>query len=437
MSMNMNCFDDQSLVRDGKAVRSLQETVLRTGKQVPGYSGMYFNKFYTNLQVVAAGTPGADGGRPEILSSHIHCQSVTVWTCRVVKEITPEGSSGMDMRLLVEPVSSEGNYLTVLDVVNADVLPSYAPGEIIQVQVIAKALAVRTYYNETDYCLSEGQKVDIPFSVDGGRKQNVWVPRSGDPVPAGYNSSYVFRFRKMLWGQYDAEDDALVAVRGEILRRVYFRLDLTPDGGEDETVRIHTAVIGTGFGELTILFGRRQLPNSDMRRAKQGMIISADCTIQGDAMIYDYENGFVNDRANNLAAVRYAFSSGRIKRLLPVLSDGCRLCVDGEEQAAGKEAVTDYLAEQYRCLKGTEWETLYGLVSDPGDGAECDAAIPAGTACIVLREKKGAKESPVQHVFPEFDGEERISAFRVSCGGRCRCTEYRSMAEMKEDPAYR
>ena len=181
MSMNMECYDLQHLAEDQRAAASLLRLAAEIGRRIPAYTGTYSNLHFDAFQVITGGAENPGTKELNIRTGHIHNAGMSLWQCRVVREITPAGSDEMDMKLLVEPVSG-GKGFTVIEVMNSDILPSYAPGEIIEMQVIAKTLWVRFYGDRDHFVHAEEQRMVIP----AGRAEAEHPLREGYPMPLGF-----------------------------------------------------------------------------------------------------------------------------------------------------------------------------------------------------------------------------------------------------------
>ncbi len=383
MSLDMRCYTLQRWYSE-KDAPGLVRHAAEAGVKIPAYSGVYSNEHYSALQVIAGGDFDEKTQHMEIRSGQIHNAGTAFWRCRVLREITPEGSSDLDMRILAETVYGK-KFVTVLDVVNADILPSYAPGEIIDLQVIGKTHSVYFYRDEAQYARAEAR---------GKSPLNC-------PVPSG--------------------DDGRVSLAGTILRRTWLRVEIPQEYGSDAVTNLQACRLGTCFGDIQMMVSRLQ-----ESEARAGRVLSASCSIQGDPLIAEYEYGMVISEKNNLMALRYAFSSGRVHRLLPVLSEDCVLDAGPfGGTAAGPGRVAERLAEIRGRFAGRgEMYALYGAADEGGD--------PEGKRCVVVGRGEEAEQNDALYVFAGTDGEGRICSLRLRGGPRRPFRRYRSWIEMEE-----
>ena len=383
MSLDMECYDLQHMVSDGEKVSSLMQRAVETGYRIPAYSGTYFNMYYRCLQIIAGRTSDGDMNGPARLSGHTHNVGSAFWRFRVVREVTPEGSTEMDMRVLAEPVN--GGLLTAIDVMNADILPSYAPGEIIDLQMIAKTRKVCSYPDTEAFARAKDQQRIMEAAA--------------------------------------AEDDELFYLSGMIPQRRTFTFELPTDYGRTTRKYVPHCRISTAFGEVQAMIREKE-----KAWIEPGRVLSALCTVQGDSLIGEYDAGMVISKKNNLMALRYALCSGRMKRLIPVLAENCSLYSEPDGQMIrGRENIIAYLDERYRKLikQGTVY-SLYGLA------AETACEDKPGEYCVIAGQGEETEKNDAW-VFHADHGEgDRIRFIRIDSGKQYRFRgRYRSWEEME------
>ena len=414
MSMNMRCYDLQYLEADKKTVTSMMRHAAETGRRVPGYSWTYSNLHYGAFQLVTGGTGNPETKEPEMQTRHVHSAGTSLWQCRVVREITMPENGGLDMKLLVEPVSG-GKGFTVLEVINPDILPSYAPGEIIELQMIAKAFTVRLYNDRDSFGRAEEQREIVP----AGRPEAASPLREGYPMPLGFLCSGSPETEAAAKAAKAAGRENLVYLRGEILDRIRYSLKLPGEYNNGPVRNMNSFEIDTDFGPLEVIvsaiYGVEPW---------KGRTLSVLCTLQGDAMIGGHDYGMLIDPPHDLMALRYAFSSGRFRRLLPVMSEDCAVYAEnGKQAAAGREKALKYLEGVYNKFrrKGAV-RTLYGAA----DGMDGEVRlVAAGT-------DGGRERDSLLYVIPAFDEKGLIRSVRISGGTGRELRQYRSWLEMEE-----
>ena len=432
MSLNMECFGLQDLIRYEDETLSFLKTATETGKYIRAYTGFYCNKHYEALQIIVSGRIDSKTGSWETMSTHSHCAGNGMWRCRVIKEITPEDSSDLDMRLLIEPVSGVKSF-TVLDVMNADILPSFAPGEIIDLQMIAKARSPLVYANEEAFICDEKQRFRLPLCMQANAEDKNQPVDAGYPLPAAYMNNHYKATGEEDLTAANTDADNLVYLRGKILRRGYYK-SVHPKRGDDNVIYpLACSLVNTYYGKIHIMYDIHKLSLEQGRLIQNGNIISTVCTIQGDALSGEYENGYVISKKNNLMAVRYAFSSGRIKRLLPIMADDCDFYSEAMNLTiTGKEAITDYLSDRYlHNISQTDHSAFYGSVT------RCDAEADDRTReyCVVLSFGNETEHENAQLVFLESNEEGKIRSIVMSEARHYQYRDYRSWIEMEEDCA--
>ena len=305
MSMNMECYDLQHLAADKNTVASLLRRAAETGRRIPAYSGTYSNLHFGAFQLITGGAEKPITKKFEIRTGHVHSAGTGLWQCRVVREMTPAGSDELDMKLLVEPVSG-GKSSTVVEVMNADILPSFAPGEIIELQMIAKSLRVRIYDDRNSFVRAEEQREIIP----AGWAEAEQPLREGYPMPLGFLYRGHPETDAFAQAAGAADRESLVYLRGTIGDRIHYSVKLPAEYAGGSVRRLTSCEIETDFGLLEIM-----LTGLHYYSAQQNRTISTLCTLQGDAMIGDHDYGMIIDPQHDLMALRYAFSSGRMEQV--------------------------------------------------------------------------------------------------------------------------
>ena len=442
MSMRMDCFELDHVIEDEKSVRSLLMAAVHGGTPVRAYTGLYFNKWFKNLQIVVGEVVREEEKALEIVSSNAHCAGMSVWKCRVKEVITPKDSSELDMRLLVEPLSDdehESKSFTVVDVMNAEVLPSYAPGEIIQLQVIAKADKIGFYADEEAFAKAEGQKVKLPFGENGEKEEKTLTIAAGYPLPSRFMNNHFKKTEEEAKAAEFIDEDKWVYLRGKILRTGTYSAIFKGDEEQEDVRWILPAIpVETYFGNVDIMFNATWISEEQKEFVKVGNIISTVCEIQGDTLLYEYDKGMVIDKKNDLMAVRYAFSSGKIKRLLSIMTDNCRFYTDAhDKKIIGKEEIVKYLEEKYRHITEDahcEQFTAYGFVVNNDEEIEqYGLKHRCGETCIAIGLDDGKQKGWSQFVFLDFDEEEKISGINFINGDHYRFSDaFRSWVEMDD-----
>ena len=442
MSMRMDCFELDILIENEESVRSLLAAVVQDGLPVRSYTGLYMNKWYKNLQIVVGGVTRAEEKELEIVSSNAHCAGICVWKCRVRDIITPKDRSELDLRLLVESVSDderESKSFTVVDVVNAEVLPSYAPGEIIQLQVIAKADKIGFYADDESFAKVEGQKVMLPIGENGEKEEQTLTIAAGYPMPNCFVNNHFKKTKEEAAAAEFTDEDKWVYLRGEILKTCAYSAIFKGDEENEDVNWILPAIpVKTYFGNVDIMFNATWISQEQKEIVEPGNIISTVCEIQGDTLIDEYENGMVINKKNNLMAVRYAFSSGKMKRLLPIMADNCRFYTEAhDKEIIGREEIVKYLEEKYRHITEDEhYEefTAYGfVVNDDEEIEQYGLKHKRGEICIAIGLDNGEQKGWSQFAFLDYDEDKKICGINLSDGEHYRFSDaFRSWVELDE-----
>ncbi len=348
----------------------------------------------------------------------------------------------MDMRLLVEPLSDdehESRSFTVIDVMNANVLPSFAPGEIIELQVIAKAEKIGFYPDEEAFVKAEGQKVNLPSGENGEKEEQTLTVAAGYPMPSRFMNNHFKKTKEEAEESEFTDDDKWVYLRGKALSLNTYSAVFPGDEEHEDVKWLMPAIpIDTYFGKIDIMFSPDWISDEIRKQLDVGYIVSTVCEIQGDPLFYEYENGMVIDPKNNLMAVRYAFESGKMNRLLPILSDQCRFYTDAhDKEIIGREEIVKYLEEKYRYI--TEDQkcrqfTAYGFVANSDDEIEqFGLEHKRGEPCVAVGLDDGKQKGWSQFVFLTYDEEYKICGINLTNGEHYVFSDaFRSWTEMDE-----
>lgn len=134
-----------ALAETDEAFDGLVANVVSEGKAIVGYYGLpYLNRHMGQPQFICRTGRDEESGKLKITGIDLHCEGYHSWRVRINEEIK-EGldDDPLGKILLIEPVGHRT--MAIVHVVNADVLPSYMRGEVIEVQPIAFATEVHYY----------------------------------------------------------------------------------------------------------------------------------------------------------------------------------------------------------------------------------------------------------------------------------------------------
>ena len=140
MTGGLDSFGLAELTARPEDAMRLAGLAMAEGQRVAGYRGDYYRYRLGDAAAVVRLRRDPDSGQEELLGIDAHTAGGCPWTCRVVKNVTPEGADEMSLRLLVE--AGEAGDRAVVNVLCADVLPDPAAGDELRLQMAGFPLRV-------------------------------------------------------------------------------------------------------------------------------------------------------------------------------------------------------------------------------------------------------------------------------------------------------
>lgn len=391
MAIFLKNYDLDAFAQSEDTMRVLWSMVIERGKAVQGYSGLYINHHLGDAQMIIRTVQKANGWNAVGLDTH--SAGRCVWDLRVVSTLPDEDHDPLQKRCLV--TGREGG-MTVVDVVNADVLPSFAEDEEISLQMIAASSDFH-YYADTD-----AYNASLPVNEQG----KIWGIGEGSVIPVGFLNNHSVPRKN----DPDSEADRYVCICARVKRLYHGQLQLD----EERWNGFIRCILDTHFGELEFVHTYDQVPPGEHDNIRVGSIVSGVFTLSGDAAINNYENGFVRDHETHLKLLRYTFTGADPDRLRPVLAGEAVYESDLSQQSFhGAEAVIRQIRYVQEHCDGRYY--AYPATITSVDGEE-EGLYPAGTRCLVLAfDDPDACESIA---FVDTDEDGNISSIHTSTNSR-------------------
>ena len=123
MAFAFENFALNDLVAKPEDAMRLASLAASTGQRIPAYGGEYYRYWMGDAQVVVRTWNNYETGEMELGGMDTHAASDAVWECEIADDLTPDYYDPLSRRLLV---SGEKGGAAVVEVVNADVLPTFA-----------------------------------------------------------------------------------------------------------------------------------------------------------------------------------------------------------------------------------------------------------------------------------------------------------------------
>lgn len=302
-NLNMGFFRESE-----ESYGSLMGIAASEGKSIYGYYNLpYLNKHFGSIQIILRTgyreqSDEVDGRciQGEGLDTHVSGRSV--WEVRVHEmNINKKDSDLLEKRVVVTRMDGEG--MAVVNLVNADVLPSFMKDDIIKMQMVAFPDLIEYYKDEDDYAAHQ------PEAKDGHK----WLIGEGSVFPSG-----MMRNRNPKSEEFESDEtlDDIVAVRGIVKGLFWGQFEFD---GESHNTYLR-CIIDTDFGELLIVHTIEQVDEELRCNMEVGSTVMMYGTLSGDVAIYEYDEGLIRDEEHDLAAMRYMFSGNDPKRIRSILS---------------------------------------------------------------------------------------------------------------------
>ena len=323
----------------------------KTGRPIPAYRGKYVIQHYGKTDLILRCRKQGDMNYEMIGLDYI-ANGNCVWDLKVL-EPNFDDPDGDELEKTVMVSRPDGTGTAVVNVVNADVLPSYCPGEKIKLQMNALALDVHFYENAEAYD-NDPEMHKGKFGLGEG----TIFPNIFD-AKADHSEKTISLIRtvakKIFWGTFKIDD-------------------------QDE-LRTFIYVIGeTCFGDLQFVIDPTTIDEKEMKNIVPGATLFGAFYLTGDAAIDEYEQGFIKDQERNYKAFRYAVTTRQPERLKEILSPDVTYFKEGIGEFAGYDAVMDRM----KAASENPQELYVYPAVVTGTGLVLEPKHKAGDPCLVF-----------------------------------------------------
>ena len=388
------------LAEDDETADAITAIVANEGKAINGYYGYpYINKHFGHVQFIMRTELNNEKGTFKMTGMDTHCAGFCVWKVRLTDiDLNPEDADKTEKRVVVSKPYTNGG-MAPINIVNADVLPSFMQDDIIDLQVVAFPISF-------DYFADEDTYADSVTDEFMGKKL---LLSEGHVLPSGLlinrnpNSE---NFEKNNWM------DDHVMLRGEV-KKLYIGKGKI---GEEEFKAYISCIIDTEFGEIEIVHTYDQVKEEQRDKIRVGSMIAGVFVLSGDAAINEYENGIVLDREHNFSLLRYTLAKGAPERLRRVLAeDAVYVSEYNGETFSGADAIIERF--KYIHEFGDKFYTHFATITEIDEGEE-QLPYEEGTRCIIVA--RGEEEHYETIAFMDVNEEEYISRIYTSSNSRYR-----------------
>lgn len=385
------------LVETEEQVRSLWGYIAQEGKAIIGYYGFpYLNQHFGNAQLILRAIRNDEEKRFELVGMDTHSSGDCIWEVRLSDmNIARKDADVMERRCIVKK-KSDGGGMAVVNIVNADVLPSFDEDEEVNLQMIAFPASIEYFKDEEAYAASQ------PEGPNGKK----WLLCDGTMVPTG-----LLHNRDPESDAFEADEDLddLMLIRGTVKALYHGVVEL---GGEAFNAYLR-CIIGTEYGDLEIVHTIDDVKEEQRDHIRVGATVNGVFTLSGDAAIGEYEKGLVLDEANDLSILRATFAGADPERIRFVFAEDATYFAEYNNATyRGRDAIIERL--KYVADGARHFAYMAEIVSvDEGD-----APLPysAGRRCIVVASEEANNYESI--AFADIDENGRISRLVTSDNSR-------------------
>lgn len=386
-NLNMEYFTESE-----DAYASLMGVVASEGKGLWGYYNLpYINMHFGNAQVILRTqmreqSAEINGLQIQAVDMDTHTSGRRVWEVRIHEMNIDKKERGLlEKRVVVTRM--DGGGMAVVNLVNADVLPSYMKDDVVLMQMVAFPELIEYFKDDADYVAHQSEGAD-------GHK---WLIGEGSVFPTGMLTNRNPQSPKF---ESDERLDDLTAVRGIVKELYWGKIEIE---GEAHDAFLK-CIIDTEFGELEIVHTVEQVADQLRPNMKIGSTVVMYGTLSGDVAIYEYDKGMIRDEDHNLAAMRYMFSGNDAERVRSILAKDVVYLAQSGNKYEGADAVIN----QFKYVKKEnpdKYFAHFARISEIKEGAEVE--YPVDTRCLILA---SGKESAYESIaFFDYDAEGYIS----------------------------
>ena len=399
--MNMiECLGLDFLTEDEETFGNFLGAVCAEGKAILGYYGIpYLNREYGWAQFIARTELNEEEQRLEFRGLDTHISGVTVWDALLSEiNLQPKDADPLSRRVVVKR-ASDGGGMAVVNLVNADVLPSFMENDRVKMQMVAFPEEIHYYPDEDAYA------ADQPESENGKK----WLLADGSMIASGILSNHSPDNPDK---DKDHYSDNFMLIRGTVKK---IRSGIVKFEEEGFPSFIST-IINTEHGDLEVAHTIDQVAEAERENLKVGATVWGVFILSGDVAIHEYTEGIVRDETHNLALLRYTLQKGEPKRMLGVLKKESVYVSEasGKEWTGPKEII-----ERLQFVRDSNPDKKYyahlATITLVDDG---ETVLPYGVGqrCVILTEEE--ENNYVSIAFLDMDEEGYVTKLTISVNGR-------------------
>ena len=363
MADNYENYGLTFLLEDDEVYKGFVGYLISEGKAIKGYYGKtYYYKSLGGVEFWVRTDIGEDGALI-VNGVDVHSGGFEAWNLIVGDfELAPKEDSKLARVIMFKGTKDQAGLLPV-QIITADVLPSFVAGDEIKAQIIAQPLDIEYFADEEAYVAAQ------PKDKNGEK----WTTASGTLFPIAFLNNH--SPEKYEEGKY-YESDSYLTFHATV-KKLYYG---TIGKGEEESRTFLRCVVDTVYGELEFDHTYEQVPEEQRKNIKVGSVISGVCILSGDSAIYEYEDGAIKDFDHDLRLLRHVFVTGEADRLYSVFNKLPLYESDlSKKTICGAEKIINWIKHVHEIGKEKCFAQLAKLTEsdDPFN-------YPIGTKCLAL-----------------------------------------------------
>jgi hypothetical protein len=375
--------------------------IAQNGNGIAGYYGSpYINAHFGDAQLILRTDVSREKKSINLIGMDTHSSGPCVWSVLLSgMNIARKDADKLERRCVIRR-KSDGGGMAVVNIVNADVLPSFDEGEEIKLQMVAFPARIDYFKNEKEY---EAHLT----KDDNGRK---WLLADGMLMPTGLLRNHDPdnpEFEK------DEDLDDYMLIRGTV--KIFY--DGTIAFGDEEQVAYIRTVIGTEYGDLEIVHTIDEVKEEQRGNLVAGATVYGVFTLSGDAAILEYEHGCVLDEPNDLSILRSTLAGADAERMRCVFADDAiYVCEYNNTTYTGCDAIIDRI----KCVSQSGDIKRFASLATIVSVDEGETALPYGEGkrCVVVAENEETNYQTI--AFADIDEDGRIFKLHTTANGRYR-----------------
>ena len=383
------------LMKDDASVNDLLGFILEEGKMIPSYSGYpYYFKSFGKPEFFARMRVDKEKRNVTVEGLDSHCTGNCVWEMvHGGMDLSPEHGTGLNRTIMLRRPEEDG--LVPVELITADVYPSFLKGDKYKIQVVGLPLSISYYSDEEAYWNA------LTKDEEGER----WGVADGALIASGFLYNHAPEQKE----EFDPETDKNIIFKGKVKRIIWGSVNDVKGEAHDLFIR---TFIDTMYGELELDHTLEQMDEDQLENLKVGAVVSGVCVLSGDLAIDEYENGIIKDHEHDLMLLRYTFEKGEEERLRSVLKEDASYISEttGKQFSGADEIISQirYVIDNRNC----DIVTKLATITETEEGMEYDS----GTRCFIIAYGKNKPFEAI--VFIDVDEEGMISRIKISKDSR-------------------